>query len=151
MHVEALGISRPRQARGSVQPRTSSVRTIGESLTTVIDRFADDGTRSIAVADTMGFPLASTGNDGVALAAYAALLLESATKSRQFLPIGKPAGIELVDEQGTRVSVWTFEVDGDALLLANVAVSPVETTRVEHALAELGAILAPTQLRAAGR
>jgi hypothetical protein len=145
MHVEALSISRPRPARGSVQPPSASKRTISESLAITIDRFADDGTRSIAVADAMGFPLASNGADGVALAAYAALLMESASKSRQFLPVAAPAGIEVVDERGTRMSVWTFDVDGDRLLLANLAVTPVDTRRLETTLADLSAILAHTQ------
>jgi chemotaxis protein histidine kinase CheA len=145
LNVEALGAGRPRPARGSIQPQSPGMPTIGESLTTAIDRFADDGTRSIAVADTMGFPLASNGTDGVALAAYAALLMESATKSRQFLPVSAPVGIEIVDERGTRVSVWTFEVDGDRLMLANLAVTPVDAHRLEATLADLSAILAVPQ------
>jgi hypothetical protein len=148
LHVEALGHARPRAPRGSVQPPTApaarAMRTISESLATTIDRFADDGTRSIAVADTMGFPLAANGPDGGALAAYAALLMESATKSRQFLPVAAPTGIELVDVNGTRVSVWAFEVEGDRLLLANLAVTPVDARRLETTLADLSAILTPT-------
>lgn len=143
MHVESL-VGRPRLVRGSVQPRSSSARTIGESLTTAIDRFADDGTRCVTVADTLGFPLAANGNDAVGLAAYAALLMESATKSRQFLPVAAPTGIEVVDQHGTRVSVWTFDVDGERLLLANLAITPVDSSRVETTLADLSAILTPS-------
>ena len=146
VHLHALGARPPRPARGSAPLPTSPRRTIGELLATAIERFADDGTRSIAVADTMGFPLASSGNDGLALAAYAALLMESATRSRQFLPVAAPAAIELVDTHGTRVSVWSFEVDADRLLLANLAVAPVDERRLAAALADLSAILTPTQL-----
>jgi len=146
LHIDALGGPRPRAARGTARQHGAPAQTIGESLATAIDRFADAGTRSSAVADTLGFPLASSGSDGVALAAYAALLIESASRARQFLPVAAPTAIEVVDEHGARVSVWTFEVEGDRLMLANLAVSPVDGQRVETALADLSAILAPTPL-----
>jgi hypothetical protein len=149
LHVEAIG--GPRVARGSQPPRrpaSSADWTIGDSLTTALERFADDGTRSLAVADAMGFPLANTGSDGHALAAYAAALYETAAKASQFLPVAAPRGVEMVDRQGTRVSVWTFDVDSDRLLLANLAVSPVDTKRVEGTLADLSTILEPTRASA---
>ena len=110
----------------------------------MIDRFADAGSRSIAIADTLGFPLASHGDDGHALAAYAALLIEAANRAKQFLPVGRPTAIEIIDEHGARVSVWTFDVEPDRLMLADLAVSPVDHVRVEHALADLATILAPS-------
>ena len=133
-----------RHARGSIRIPNVPGRPIGESLATVMDRFADAGTRSIAIADTLGFPLASHGEDGVSLAAYAALLIESANRAKQFLPVGRTSAIEIVDEHGARISVWTFDVEPDQLLLADLAVSPVDPNRVDHALAELATILAPT-------
>ncbi|MEJ7600757.1 MAG: hypothetical protein WKG01_22825 [Kofleriaceae bacterium] len=147
MKIAAMnGTARPRRpARGS-STRIATVpgRPIGESLATVIDRFADAGSRSIAIADTLGFPLASHGEDGQALAAYAALLIESANRAKQFLPMGRPTAIEVIDEHGARVSVWTFDVEPDRLMLADLAVSPVDHVRVEHALADLATILAPS-------
>ncbi|MGN6106752.1 MAG: hypothetical protein ACTHU0_16715 [Kofleriaceae bacterium] len=148
--VGALGTSRRRPPRASTSPGTPTGGSIGESLSTVIDRFADDDTRSIAVADTLGFPLASNGDDGLALAAYAALLIESANRAAQFLPMASPSAIEVVDEHGARVSVWTFNVESDRLMLVNLAVAPTDTGRVEATLADLTAILAPTSAAAAG-
>lgn len=145
--VTALGAQRPRPARGTERQATSTSSTIGESLTNVIERFADAGTRSSAIGDALGFQLASTGTDGVALAAYAALLFESATRANQLLPVAAPAAIEIIDEHGARLSVWTFDVEGERLLLANLAVTPVDSKRVESTLADLAAILAPTPVR----
>jgi hypothetical protein len=147
--IAALGAAntnRPpvRTARGSVRIPNIPGRPIGESLATVMDRFADSGTRSIAIADTLGFPLASNGEDGLALAAYAALLIEAANRAKQFLPVGRTSAIEIVDEHGARISVWTFDVEPDQLLLADLAVSPVDPGRVDNALADLASILAPT-------
>ena len=42
--------------------------------------------------------------------------------------------------------MWTFDVDGDRLLLADLAVTPADTTRVENTLSDLSAILAPTRM-----
>lgn len=143
--LEALGVpsttQRRRPARGSTpgQPRN-----IASSLTTIIEDFADASSRGCAVADPLGFPLTSSGDDGVALAAYGALLAEAAGRAKQFLPLVDPASIEIVDRRGARVAVWTFDVEGDPLFLVNLAVAPVEPARVESALADLGAILAPS-------
>jgi hypothetical protein len=145
--IDALGGQRRRPARGSERPPTSSNRTIGESLSTVIERFADAGTRSIAIADTVGFPLASSGEDGLALAAYAALLIESANRGKELLPLAAPSAIEIIDERGARLSVWTFNVESDRLLLVNLSVTPVDAGRVEATLADLSAILTPTAAR----
>jgi hypothetical protein len=142
--ARALVDHRPRAPRGTARPPTVPDRSIGASLARVIDRFADAGTRSTAIADGQGFPLASTGNDGQALAAYAALLVEAAGRAKELLPVAAPAAIELCDEHGARISVWTFDVETEHLLLANLAVSPVDPGRVEATLADLAAILAPT-------
>lgn len=124
----------------------AGTRTISESLLGVLDRFADTGTRSLAIADLIGFPLASTGADAQALAAYATLLAEAAGRSDQFLPVARPVSIEVVDERGARLSVWPFDVDGDRLLLANLSVAPVEKARVDATLAALAKILAPSAI-----
>lgn len=154
MRVSALGAhgaaQRPRPARGTDRQQTTSERTIGESLAKVMERFADAGTRSSAVGDPQGFPLASVGTDGVALAAYAALLNEAASRAKEYLPVGVPSAIELVDANGVRVSVWSLEVESDRLLLANLAVSPVDSQRVETALVDLTQILAPSTARTSG-
>jgi hypothetical protein len=148
MRRDALGAPQRRPARGSQRLPTKPPGSIGESLSSVIERFADSGTRSIAIADTAGFALASSGEDGAALAAYAALLTESANRAKQLLPVAAPMAIELVDEHGARVSVWTFEVESERLLLVNLSVTPVDSGRVEATLADLTAILAtPTSDR----
>ncbi|MBA3821936.1 MAG: hypothetical protein H0X17_23835, partial [Deltaproteobacteria bacterium] len=154
MRVDALGAvgtQRARPARGTGRPLDPANLTIGESLASVLERFADGGTRSIAIADTLGFPLASNGNDGVALAAYAALLFESAARADQFMPVAQPAAIEVVDHQGARISVWAFPVDSERLLLANLSVTPVDSRRVDATLGDLASILAPTPIASGGR
>jgi hypothetical protein len=133
-----------RQPRSSQQPATRSSGTVADSLSAAIERFADANTRSIAIADTIGFPLASSGDDGGSLAAYAALLVESANRATELLPITAPTTIELIDERGARVSVWTFEVEHERLLLVNLAVAPVDQRRVDVALADFATILAPS-------
>ena len=152
VRVTALGPrglpQRQRPARGTDRQQTTTERTISESLARVIERFADAGTRSSAVGDPQGFPLASAGSDGVALAAYAALLNETALRAKEYLPVGVPTAIEVVDTSGVRVSVWSLEVDSERLLLANLAVSPVDAQRVETALGDLTHILAPSEARA---
>jgi hypothetical protein len=132
-----------RQPRGSTG-MTKAPKSISESLTWAIERFADTGTRGSVVADTLGFPLASSGDDGLSLAAYGALVMETANRATQFLPLAKPTAIEIVDERGARVSVWRFDVGSDPLLLVNLAISPVDTRRVETTLADLATILAPS-------
>ncbi len=147
---DALRAPRPRPARGTDRPATRPTGSIGESLSRVIDRFADAGTRSIAIGDPQGFVLASSGDDGLALAAHAAQLTEAASRATHLLPLDAPSSIEVVDARGARVSVWTFAVDGDRLLLASLAVSTPESSRVEAALAELSGLLAPTPLAKSG-
>ena len=140
--LDALGAQRHRPALRTA-PSPGSSRSIGESLESILDRFSDAGTRSIAVADPQGFPLASRGDDGLSLAAFAALLLEAANRARQFLPFAVPSSLELVDDRGARVAVWTFQVDDEPMLLTSLAVSPVEPGRAEATLADLTAILTP--------
>ncbi len=151
VRVDALGAQpRQRPARGTDRQPTAAERSIGESLASVIERFADAGTRSSALGDRQGFPLASSGSDGIALAAYAAHLFESASRAKEYLPVEAPSAIEIVDTNGVRVSVWSLEVEGDRLMLANLAVSPVDQERVETTLGALSQILAPSTLRASG-
>jgi hypothetical protein len=143
--VDALGAKpKPRAARGSQREITQVQRSIGDSLARVIEKFADAGTRSSAIADRQGFPLASSGSDGIALAAYAAHLFESASRAKEYLPVGAPGSIEIIDTSGVRITLWSFEVDADRLMLANLAVSPVDATRVESTLGDLAQILAPS-------
>lgn len=153
MRVDALGATGakapPRPARGTDRQVTAVQRTIGESLARVIERFADAGTRSSALADPQGFPLASNGTDAVALAAYAAHLYEAASRAKEYLPVGAPSAIEIVDTNGVRVCLWPVQVDADHLVLANLAVSPVDAARVETTLGDLVQILAPSPQRAA--
>ena len=151
LRVDALGARGPqpppRPARGTDRQVTAVQRTVGESLARVIERFADDGTRSSALADKQGFPLASSGTDAVALAAYAAHLYESASRARDYLPVSAPSAIEIVDTNGVRVSLWTLDIDSDHLVLANLAVTPVDAKRVETTLGDLTQILAPSAIR----
>jgi hypothetical protein len=146
--VDALGArgaqARPRPARGTDRQKSSGERPISESLALIIEKFADAGTRSSALGDTQGFPLASMGNEGVALAAYAASLFESASRAKEYLPIGAPTTIELVDANGVHVSVWSLEVEAERLMFANLAVSPVDAKRVEATLGDLSQILSPS-------
>ncbi|NVB81957.1 MAG: hypothetical protein HOV81_26485 [Kofleriaceae bacterium] len=145
--VDALGArtapTRPRPARGTDRQNTS--RPISESLAMAIERFADADTRSSVLGDTQGFPLASSGSEGVALAAYAAALFESASRAKEYLPIGAPTAIELVDANGVHVSVWSLEVETEHLVFANLAVSAVDSKRVEATLGDLTQILAPSR------
>ncbi len=152
LRSDALGGTQPppRTRSGRItsqnEPAPGTSGTISEALLRVLDRFANAHTRSLAIADSIGFPLASTGNDAQALAAYATLLAESAARANQFLPVARTVSIDILDERGARVSVWPFEIDGDRLFLANLSVAPVETARVEATLAELAAILAPSAI-----
>lgn len=140
---QALAPPPRRQPRGS-QQLLPAQGTIAESLTAAIERFSDHHTRSIAIADPMGFPLASTGDDGGSLAAYAALLLGAANRATELLPMAAPISMEIVDDQGARVSVWTFEVERERMLLVDLSVAPVDPKRVDTALADLAVILAPS-------
>jgi hypothetical protein len=142
MRRDSLGGQGRRPARGSEQPVRPS-GSIGESLSAAIDRFSDPATRSIAIADAQGFPLASSGEDGVALAAFAALLIESGNRAGQLLPVAAPSMIEMVDEHGARISVWSFDVERERLFLVNLAVAPVDAKRVEATLLDLASILGP--------
>lgn len=145
--VDALGArtapARPRPARGT--DRQSTSRPISESLAMAIERFADADTRSSVLGDTQGFPLASSGTEGVALAAYAASLFESASRAKEYLPIGAPTAIELVDANGVHVSVWSLEVETEHLVFANLAVGAVDSKRVEATLGDITQILAPSR------
>jgi hypothetical protein len=135
-----IPVARP--ARGSSRQLTVAEPTIGESLARAIERFADAGTRSSALADPQGFPLATIGADGHALAAYAAHLYESASRAKDYLPVSAPKSIEIVDANGVRVSLWSLDIETDRLVLANLAVSPVDPGRIEATLGDLIQILA---------
>ncbi|HRC58466.1 MAG TPA: hypothetical protein PKU97_21240, partial [Kofleriaceae bacterium] len=119
--------------------------SITDALSASIARFNDPQMRSIAIADNVGFPISSQGDDGLELAAYAALLHDVAQRAKQFLPMANPASVEMVDEHGARVSVWPFDVAGDRLLLVNLAVAATDNERVEAMLAEVAAILSPAK------
>lgn len=129
----------PRPAR----PAEVQAGSTSEALAGAIARFTDAHVRGVAIADNAGFPIASHGEDGIELAAYAAMMHDVAQRARQFLPLAGAASIELLDEQGARVTVWPFDVSGDRLLLASLAVQPTDPERVETALAEVAGILAP--------
>ncbi len=143
----ALGV-RPKVQPRAVKPLKALASqpkgSIGESLVGALAHFADDHTRACAVADPLGFPLAATGDDGLALAAYGALLLEAATRASQFLPFARPASVEVIDERGARIAAYTFDVDADRLVLVNLAVDVVDGVRLGTALAELAMILTPS-------
>jgi hypothetical protein len=142
----ALG-ARPRpqpRAIKPIKPSTTPRGSIGESLISALTHFSDDHTRACAVADPLGFPLAATGDDGLALAAYGALLLEAATRASQFLPVARPASVEVIDERGARIAAYTFDVDADRLVLVNLGVDVVDGGRLGTALAELANILTPS-------
>ena len=134
----------PIPPRGSSRQLAVAGATVGESLARAIERFADDGTRSSALADPQGFPLAITGADGQALAAYAAHLYECASRAKDYLPVSSPSAIEIVDANGVRVSLWSLDIEADRLVLANLAVSPVDAARIEATLGDLIQILAPS-------
>lgn len=133
-------------ARASHPPPMPGVAptSIGESLVGALVRSAGPATRASAVADPLGFPLAATGDDGQALAAYAALLLEAATRASQFLPVARPASVEVIDERGARIAAYTFDVDADRLVLVDLAVGATDTSRISSTLAELATILTPS-------
>jgi hypothetical protein len=133
-----IPVARP--ARGS--SRQLAEPTVGESLARAIERFADDGTRSIALADPQGFPLAATGADGHPLAAYAAHLYESASRAKDYLPVSAPRSIEIVDANGVRVSLWSLDIETDRLVLANLGVGPIDAGRIDSTLGDLIQILA---------
>lgn len=137
----ALG-GRARPPRPS-RPVDVQAGSITDALAGAITRFTDAHVRGVAIADNAGFPIASHGDDGIELAAYAAMMHDVAQRAKQFLPMSAPVSIELLDEQGARVTVWPFDVSGDRLLLASLAVAPAEPERVETTLAEVAGILAP--------
>ncbi|MEZ4362622.1 MAG: hypothetical protein R3B48_20695 [Kofleriaceae bacterium] len=141
----ALG-GTPRAAR---TPQTNGSKltaesgSITEALSSAIERFSDSKMRSVAIADSAGFPVSSFGDDAIELAAYAALLHEVGARATQFLPVGVAASMEFVDEHGARISVWPFEVGSDRLLAVNLAVSATDAERVEALVSDVTSILAP--------
>lgn len=146
LRVDALGAPRARGTTEVAPVAPPTEATISDSLLGVLERFADAGTRSTTVADTIGFQMASTGSDAQALAAYATLLAESASRAARFLPFAHPISIEIVDERGVRINVWPFNVAGDRLLLARLAVTPAELGRLDPSLTALASILAPSAI-----
>jgi hypothetical protein len=145
----ALGGTRqPPRAANPDGPVTTG--SITEALAGAIDRFQGPQMRSIAIADAVGFPVSSQGDDGLELAAYAALLNDVASRANQFLPVATPASIEMIDEHGARISVWPFDVGGDRLLLVNLAVGATDAARVEGMLSDVTAILAPSAPQSQG-
>lgn len=141
--ARSLALGGQARAPRPVRPVEPQAGSLSEALTGAISRFTEAHVRGVAIADNAGFPIASHGDEGLELAAYAAMLHDVAQRAKQFLPLAAPTSIELLDEQGARVTVWPFEVSGDRMLLASLAVAPTEIERVDHTLAELTAILAP--------
>lgn len=141
------GTARSRRPTPAAQPASGST---ADALAGAISRFSDPQTHGIAVADAKGFPISAQGEDGVELAAYAALLAEAAGRAQKLLPMAAPISVEVVDERGARVAVWPFEVGGDALLLVRLSVAATEQERIDAALSEVSSILAPAPLESAG-
>ena len=122
----------------------SAAGSITEALSRAIARFSDPKMRCATVVDEAGFLVSSPGDGGVELAGYAALLNDAANKAAQFLPVTAPASIELIDEQGARISVWPFHVDDARLLLVKLGIGATEERRVQRVLSEVIGILKPS-------
>lgn len=143
--AKSLAIGGVTKVPRAVKPAGSGeTGSITDALSGAIERFSDPKMRCIAIADKVGFPVSSYGDDGAELAGYAALLNDVATRATQFLPVAMPASIEMVDEHGARISVWPFDVADERLLLANVGVGATDANRVERMLSEVVGILAPS-------
>jgi len=142
--AKSLALGGQARSPRPVRPAEAQSGSITEALTGAISRFTEAHVRGVAIADNAGFPIASHGDEGLELAAYAAMMHEVAQRAKQFLPLATPASIELLDEQGARVTVWPFDVSGDRMLLASLAVAPTELERVEATIAEVSGILEPS-------
>ncbi len=141
--AKSLALGGQARSPRPVRPAEAQAGSITEALTGAIARFTEAHVRGVAIADNAGFPIASHGDEGLELAAYAAMMHEVAQRAKQFLPLATPASIELLDEQGARITVWPFDVSGDRMLLASLAVAPTELERVEATIAEVAGILTP--------
>lgn len=139
----AIGGAQKQLAKPSSPALTAPAGSITDALSGAIARFTDPKMRAIAIADKVGFPVSSQGEEGVELAAYAALLNDVAARATLFLPVSAPASIEVVDEHGARISVWPFDVADDRLLLVKLGVGTTDTRQLEHVLADVAGILAP--------
>ena len=143
--AQSLALGGQARAPRQVRAAEATSGSITDALSGALARFNGPQMRSIAIADNVGFPISSQGDDGLELAAYAALLHDVAQRAKQFLPMATPASVEMIDEQGARVTVWPFDVAGDRLLLVNLAVAATEHDRVEAMLSDVAAILAPAK------
>jgi hypothetical protein len=137
------GVVKPLVKPASSALPVAAAGSITDALSGAIARFGDPKMRAVAIADKVGFPVSSQGEEGVELAAYAALLGEVAARATLFLPVAAPASIELVDEHGARISVWPFDVDDDRLLLVKLGIGTTDPKRVEQMLSDVGRILSP--------
>jgi hypothetical protein len=117
--------------------------SITEALSNAMEQFSDPQMHCIAIADKVGFPVSSVGDNGVELAGYAALLGDAAARAAQFLPLAAPASIEIVDDHGARISVWPFDVADERLMLVSLGVGATDAQRLERMLSEVIGILAP--------
>lgn len=127
----------------TVPDESKSTGSITEALSSAIARFSDPKMRCATVVDEGGFLVSSYGDGGVELAGYAALLNDAANRAMQFLPIAAPASIELIDEQGARISVWPFHAADTRLLLVKLGIGATEERRVQRVLSEVISILTP--------
>jgi hypothetical protein len=127
LHREA-----PPQAPAPLPPGT-----LGGTLQSLLQEVAKDGrTRGVVVADESGLVVASTGANAEALAAAAAVFVDSATRVlRNVLPLGPLRNLAVVDENEVTIAALPLTVSEHALILATLTAGPGPDPAAVRALA----------------
>jgi predicted regulator of Ras-like GTPase activity (Roadblock/LC7/MglB family) len=93
---------------------------------TLLDEVTRSGrTRGAVVADGAGLVIAASGGDGEALAAAAAVFVESAGRVlRSVLPLGTLQNLSVVDENDVTIAALPLAVGDHPLILATLSDGP---------------------------
>lgn len=134
-----------RRPRLPAPPRLhGDTSSIEASLHQSIGRMLDDSTWAVVVADRVGFPVASVGDDGASLAAYSTLLAEAGERAHAFFSVARPHQLLLIDRDDAQIALWPFEVDGEPLSLVTMSSQPVDDLSAQRAIAEISGLLSRT-------
>ena len=133
--------SRRRVPRASAPRPPTGSGSVADSLQHSIERLLGTSTWAVVVADRVGFPVASVGDDGASLAAYSTLLAEAGERAHSFFSVSSPYQLMMIDREDARVSLWPFEVDGEPLSLVTLSGAPVDEQRAQRTIGEVISLL----------
>ena len=120
-----------------------------KSLQEAVSNLLNEDTFAATIVDDAGLQIVSAGSSDDALAAFSVLMNAACTRAPGFVPIDDPYVITLIDSDGSRVSLWPFNVNERQMALVTLSKAHPATAAVNTAISKVRALL-PRSFRSLG-